>query len=77
VRAWQILDWMPYHLKKLRSRLRSDDVSRITVKKRGTAITPEDLIARLKLKKGTQSRTLVLTRYQDNLIVLICADIAA
>jgi predicted nicotinamide N-methyase len=74
VRAWKILDWMPFHLKRLRAYLRAQNVGRVTVKKRGTAITPEELVAGLKLK-GTESRTLVLTRWQGQPIVLICEDI--
>lgn len=74
VRIWKILDWMPFHLKRLRAYLRERNVGRVTVKKRGTAITPEELIAGLKLK-GDESRTLVLTRGQGQPIVLICKDI--
>jgi hypothetical protein len=73
VRAWQILDWMPFNLKKLRAYLREHNVGTVTVKKRGSAITPESLIPQLKLKGG-ESRTLVLTRCQGQHIVIICAD---
>ena len=74
VRTWKILDWMPFHLKRLRAYLRERHIGIVTVKKRGAAITPEELIAGLKLK-GDESRTLVLTRYQGQPIVLICEDI--
>ncbi len=74
VRAWQILDWMPYNLKKLRAYLQQQQVGHVTVKKRGSPITPEALIAQLKLKSGSESRTLVLTRWIGQPIVLICAD---
>jgi SAM-dependent methyltransferase len=74
LRAWQILDWMPFHLKRLRAYLREHNVGNVTVKKRGIAIAPEELIARLKLQGG-QSRTLVLTRCAGKPIVLICADL--
>lgn len=76
VRAWQILDWMPYNLKKLKAYLQQHPVGQITVKKRGSPITPEELIRQLRLKSGSESRTLVLTRYAGQPIVLICADIA-
>lgn len=75
VRAWRVLDWMPFNLKKLRAYLRERGVGTVTVKKRGTAVTPETLIAQLKLT-GSESRTLVLTRYQGRQIVLICEDYA-
>lgn len=73
VRSWRILDWMPFHLKKLRAYLRERDIGVVTVKKRGSAITPEGLLADLK-PKGDQSATLVLTRFNGTPIVLICAD---
>jgi hypothetical protein len=72
VQAWQILDWMPFNLKKLRAYLRERNVGNVTVKKRGSPITPEALIPQLKLK-GDESRTLVLTRWQGKPIVIICA----
>jgi hypothetical protein len=72
IRAWQILDWMPFNVKKLRVYLREHDVGNVTVKKRGSPVTPEVLIPQLKLK-GSQSRTLVLTRFQGQPIVIICA----
>jgi SAM-dependent methyltransferase len=75
LRAWRVLDWMPYNLKKLRAYLRDHHVGRVTVKKRGSPIMPEELIAALKLKSGAETRTLVLTRYQGAPIVLICDDI--
>jgi SAM-dependent methyltransferase len=73
VRTWKIVDWMPFHLKRLRAYLRERNVGQVTVKKRGAAITPEELIAGLKLK-GHESRTLALTRCQGQPIVLICED---
>lgn len=76
LRAWQILDWMPFQLKRLRAYLRAQAVGQVTVKKRGVAITPEELTAKLRLK-GDQSRTLVLTRYQAQPVVLVCADYTA
>ena len=75
VRAWEVLDWMPFHLKRLRAHLREQAVGTVTVKKRGSPLTPEGLTRKLKLKGGA-SRTLVLTRYDDEPIVLICADYA-
>ena len=73
LRGWQILDWMPFHFKRLRAYLRERNVGRVTVKKRGVAMTPEELTAQLKLK-GAGSCTLVLTRYQGEPVVMICAD---
>lgn len=70
-RSWQIVDWMPFSVKRLRSYLREQRVGSVTVKKRGTAVTPETLIPQLKLK-GDERRTLVLTRCRGEQIVMVC-----
>lgn len=72
-RAWQIEAWMPFNVKKLRAYLRERGVGTLTVKKRGSPLTPEQLISQVK-PKGDASRTLVLTRHQGAPIVIICAD---
>jgi hypothetical protein len=71
VRAWRILDWMPFNLKRLRAYLREHGVGSVTVKKRGSPLTPETLIPQLKLK-GDEARVLVLTRLNGQPVVLIC-----
>ena len=73
-RAWWIIDWMPFNVKKLRAYLRERNVGQVTVKKRGTAVTPEALIAKLKLD-GSESRTLVLTRCRGTHVILVCKDL--
>lgn len=65
---------MPFHLKKLRAYLREHGVGQVTVKKRGTAVTPEAVIAGLKLN-GNGSRTIVLTRCRGELVMLVCDDL--
>jgi SAM-dependent methyltransferase len=77
LRAWRILDWMPFNLKKLRAYLRERSVGAVTVKKRGTAVTPEELIAKLKLERGINSgsRTVVLTRCRGEHIMIVCDDL--
>ncbi len=74
-RAWKIIDWMPFNAKKLKAYLRERNVGTVTVKKRGTAVTPEALIAKLKLN-GSGSRTIVLTRCRGEHIMLVCEDVA-
>jgi SAM-dependent methyltransferase len=76
VRAWHILDWMPFNLKRLRAYLREHKVGQVTVKKRGVAMTPDELTARLKLK-GDESRTLILTRCAGKPMMLVCLDYAS
>lgn len=76
LRSWRVLDWMPFNLKRLRAYLRERSVGEVTVKKRGSALSPEELIAKLKLK-GDQSRVLALTRCRGQQIVIVCEDYAA
>jgi len=59
--GYRVLDVMPFSLKKLKAYLRERDVGRVTIKKRGTAVTPEQLRGQLALK-GDAAATLVLTR---------------
>jgi SAM-dependent methyltransferase len=70
-RAWQIEAWMPFNAKRLREYLRARGVGRVTVKKRGTAVTPDVLIPQLKLK-GDGKRVIVLTRLRGQQIAMVC-----
>lgn len=74
LRAWKIREWLPFNLKRLRERLRFYDVGTLTMKKRGSPISPEELIRQVK-PKGKQSATVVLTRYAGQHIAIICDDI--
>jgi SAM-dependent methyltransferase len=74
VRSWKINDWMPFNLKKLQAHLRERNVGTVTVKKRGTAVTPEELISKLKLN-GNGSRTIVLSRCRGDQIAMVCDDL--
>jgi hypothetical protein len=69
-RAWQVEDWLPFQLKNLRTYLRERNVGPITVKKRGSPITPEELIQGLRLE-GEIEKTLFLTQLQGKPIVII------
>ena len=68
--AYEITDVMPFGLKRLRTLLRSRGVGRLTVKKRGSAITPESLRQQLRLD-GPEEATIVLTRVAGAATVLV------
>ncbi len=74
-RAWSVLDWLPYNLKKLRACLRERNIGHVTVKKRGFPMTPDEIIPRLKLK-GDEACVLVFTRHIGMPIVIICNETA-
>ena len=69
-RAFAIEDTMPFHLKRLREYLRARNVGNVTVKKRGSPLTPEELIHKLKLS-GPESRIVFLTQVSGKPFVLI------
>ena len=60
-KSYLINEEVPYREKQLRAALRVRGIGRLTIKKRGIAITPEELRKRLDLK-GDNEATLVLTR---------------
>ncbi|HVO69738.1 MAG TPA: class I SAM-dependent methyltransferase [Aggregatilineaceae bacterium] len=71
-RAWPVWDWMPFHLKRLRAMLAAYDVGQATVKKRGSPLSPEDLIAKLKLTGAGKSAVVVLTQIGGRHSAILC-----
>lgn len=59
--AYAITDVLPFHVKKLRALLREREVGVAVIKKRGSAVEPEELRKKLKLS-GRNSCTVFLTR---------------
>lgn len=59
--AYEITDVLPFGLKKLKALLRERGVGILTVKKRGSAIEPEELRKKVK-PQGPNSATVFLTR---------------
>jgi hypothetical protein len=57
-------------VKRLRAALRSRNVGRLTVKKRGSAVEPDGLRRALRLS-GTGEATVVLTRVAGGHVALI------
>lgn len=71
--SYRIDEVMPFNLKRLRSRLAELDVGVVTIKKRGSPITPEELRPRLRLR-GSRIATLILTRTSDGPLAAISVD---
>jgi len=72
-RAYEVHDVLPFSVKRLRAVLRERGVGRLTVKKRGTAVTPEELRRQLKLS-GDAEATVVLTRVAGAPTMILCAQ---
>lgn len=70
VKSYRVDEVMGFNLKDLRKRLAELDVGVVTVKKRGSPITPEELRPRLRLR-GSRSATLFLTRTSEGPLVAI------
>ncbi|MEV0240563.1 methyltransferase domain-containing protein [Streptomyces sp. NPDC050674] len=59
--AYEITDHLPFNLKKLKALLRERGVGTLTVKKRGSAVEPEELRKKVK-PQGPHAATVFLTR---------------
>ena len=60
-RGYRVLEHLPYREKQLRAALHERGIGRLTIKKRGVQVVPEELRKRLALR-GEAEATLVLTR---------------
>jgi hypothetical protein len=65
-----VLDHFVFSLKRLRTYLRERDVGAVEIKKRGTAVEPEQLRRQLSLK-GAGRATIVLTRLAGRQSVVV------
>lgn len=62
-RCYRVLEEVPFREKPLRAALRQRGIGRLTIKKRGVSIVPDELRKRLALR-GEDEATLVLTRVE-------------
>ena len=60
-RGYQVLEELPYRERPLKAALRERGIGRLTIKKRGVDVVPDQLRKRLDLH-GDAEATLVLTR---------------
>ena len=69
-RGFEVLEELPFHEKRLKAALRERHVGRLTIKKRGVDVVPEQLRRRLALR-GDQEATVVLTRARGRGVALL------
>jgi len=74
-RGYEISDVMSFSLKRLRTTLRERGIGRLTIKKRGSALEPEQLRRDLRLD-GPNELTIILTRVAGAPTVLLCQPLA-
>ncbi|WP_285251313.1 class I SAM-dependent methyltransferase [Pseudarthrobacter sp. fls2-241-R2A-168] len=77
-RAYKILDVMPYNVKALKAWVKAEGIGVLDIKKRGTAVTPEELRKQLlpggkaaAKKAGNKTATLVLTRIGEDRVAIV------
>ncbi|AJZ82340.1 methyltransferase domain-containing protein [Streptomyces antimycoticus] len=68
--AYEITDVLPFNLKRLKALLREREVGIATIKKRGSAVEPEQLRKKLRLE-GRNACTIVLTRSKGSPTMLL------
>ncbi|MFJ6079125.1 SAM-dependent methyltransferase [Pseudarthrobacter sp. NPDC092419] len=76
-RAYRVLEVMPYNVKALKAWVKDNGITVLDIKKRGTAVTPEELRKQL-LPSGKPARkgagktaTLVLTRIGEDRVAVV------
>jgi SAM-dependent methyltransferase len=72
VRAWPVLDWLPFNVGRLRQALRTRGIRRATIKKRGSPLTPTEALRLLKLDGESDDTVIVLTQVEGQHSALIC-----
>jgi len=72
-RSWQVEDWFPFNLKRLRAYLHEHRIGRVTIKKRGSPLQPEALLHDLRLA-GEEERVLFLTRVRGKPAVIVARE---
>lgn len=70
-RSWAVDAWLPFSMKRLRAALRERGVGRLTVKKRGSPLQPEEVIREMRLK-GENERVVFLTHLRSKPIAILC-----
>ncbi len=72
-RAWPVVAWIPFQLKRLRALLRDLDAGPVTVKKRGSPLDT-DALARQLSGKGRRALVVVLTQMPSGPIAVVCVE---
>jgi SAM-dependent methyltransferase len=70
--SYEVLEVMPFSLKRLRAHLRVHDVGHVVVKKRGSAVDVDGLRRSLRLDRGAPGRrTILLTRIGKDPLAIV------
>jgi hypothetical protein len=61
-RTYRVVEAQPFRLKSLQEMLHRREIGRLTVKRRGSVVDPEEIAARLRLR-GEGEALVILTRH--------------
>ena len=77
-RAYRVVETRPFNVKSLRTWVRQEGIGVLDIKKRGTAVTPEELRSQLLngSRRGGKKATLVLTRIGDERVALVVEPVS-
>lgn len=70
VAAFEVLESLPFHLKRLKALLRARGIGRLEIKKRGVPYAPEEIARALRVA-GDEAATLLLTRQGDKPLAIL------
>jgi hypothetical protein len=73
-RCFEVLEALPFSVKRVRAALRARGAGRLTIKKRGSPLDPDQLRRQLRLS-GDAEMTLVLTRVAGAPTALLCQPV--
>ncbi|GMU51639.1 MAG: methyltransferase [Candidatus Xenobia bacterium] len=73
--CFELLEVLPFSLKRVQAAVRAAGWSRLEIKKRGHALTPEELRRKLRLADSGGEGTLILTRQGDRPLALLARRI--
>ena len=77
-RGYTVRDVMPFGLKRLTSYLREHRLGNLEIKKRGTAVEPDDLRRKLRPRRfGNEAATLILTRIDGEQSIIVASPHAS
>jgi SAM-dependent methyltransferase len=74
--AYELTDVLPFNVKRLKALLRERGAGTVVIKKRGLAMTPEELRRKLK-PEGPNSATVILSRVGDGHLMMIGRPVTA
>ena len=74
-RVYRVVDWQPFHLKRLRKRLLDGNMFPAVIKRRRFPLEPDELIRLLKIGDGKIPVTAIATRIDKKPVVAVCKQV--